>query len=136
MHDHKGGWSPSYFAERLADRWIDTYVDLLRWIETAADHVTDTSPVPKLPPELQMRVSAFASSRIIEGLNEYQGVFIPRLHPRPPSGARTRQIALIEMIRDELASGRGPHSERTTWLRRMIAKRHWRTVMKEINARN
>src|SRR4051812_29589508 len=68
--------------ERIADRRVETYVELLSWIDTAEAEMKREEGTMgaflalKLPDELRVRLTAFASDRIVRLTVEYQNSWL------------------------------------------------------------
>ena len=68
--------------ERIGDRRIETYVELLKWLDDAEDNVKRAGGQfeaflgLRLPDDLRLRIFAFASDRIVRLTREFQNAWL------------------------------------------------------------
>jgi hypothetical protein len=68
--------------ERIGDRRIETYVELLKWLDAAEDNVQHAGGQfeaflrLRLPDDLRLRIFAFASDRIVSLTREFQSAWL------------------------------------------------------------
>jgi hypothetical protein len=63
--------------ERIGDKRTDTYLELLKWVQRIEGHkedlgILDIPEVLRIPPDLDAKVTAFASDEILRCIDEFR----------------------------------------------------------------
>jgi hypothetical protein len=92
--------------DRIGDRRIETYVELLRWLDTAESNVDRGGTVGaflalKLPDDLRVRIVAFASDTVLGLTWEYQGAWL-----KARNAAKRDEERIYERVRTALADAK------------------------------
>lgn len=99
--------------ERIGDRRIETYVELLKWLVAAEDSVQSAGGQLgpaflglKLPDDLRLRIVAFAPDRIVRLTREFQDAWLNVNRAFNRDGERVRQqvLAALDEAKDRQAT--------------------------------
>lgn len=97
--------------ERIGDRRIDTYVELLKWLDTVEANLRSvTGPLDafeklRLRDDLRLRIVAFASDRVVGLTREFQNAWL-----KAHADIKRDEERIREGIRDALAEAREQHA--------------------------
>jgi len=96
-------------AERLGDREIEVYVELLRWVEgvDSPDPLGSPKNYKKLemPPDLDVRVTAFAREAVLQRVQDFHKAWFElNVHGRNPEDEGHFDPWTIEMVPEAIAA--------------------------------
>jgi hypothetical protein len=128
-------------AERLGDREIEVYVELLRWVERvdSPDPLGSWKNFKKLemPLDLDVRVTAFARETVLERVQDFRRVWVElNVHGRSPEDNEGRfdpstiekvkeAGAAMDRVRDAIREITAPDTRRRPRRRRGDAEPAW-----------